>query len=171
MFSNLKLNVTNIMIDLRIIYMLLALTTISSCTQREKTAKQDGTEVNSQTTPTEESVARTVTYLNNAMVNLDSLALDKLTSELLTYGHSSGLVQNKQEFIRDVLHGPVRFFMIDSPDQQIQVHGEIAIVRHLFVAKAKGENKPMNIRIGNVQVFQKDNNGGWQLLTRQAYKL
>jgi len=105
------------------------------------------------------------------MVNADSIQLNKLTSDALTYGHSSGLIQNKSEFINDVVNGPFNFSMIDNPEQNIYLFDNTAIVRHVFQAKATNNGEQVDIRIGNIQVYQKNKTGIWKLLARQAYKL
>ena len=118
-----------------------------------------------------EMVEQVVIELNNAIVNADSIQLTDLTSDALTYGHSSGLVQNKEKFINDVVHGPFNFSLIDNLDQSIHFSRGTAIVRHVFEAKATNAGEPVNIRIGNIQVYQQNEEGKWQLLARQAYKL
>lgn len=116
-------------------------------------------------------ITKVVTDFNNAMVNADSVQLEKLTSDALTYGHSSGLVQNKSEFIDDVIHGPFDFSKIDNPEQSIHLLDDTAIIRHVFEAKATNDGNQVDIRIGNIQVYKKNQNGIWKLLARQAYKL
>jgi len=116
-------------------------------------------------------IQKIITDINNAMVNADSIQLNKLTSDALTYGHSSGLIQNKSEFINDVVNGPFNFSMIDNPEQNIYLFDNTAIVRHVFQAKATNNGEQVDIRIGNIQVYQKNKTGIWKLLARQAYKL
>lgn len=116
-------------------------------------------------------VERTIIQLNNAMVNEDSLQLDNLTSKDLIYGHSSGLAQNKSEFIKDVVHGSFNFSVINNPDQSVHIADGVAIVRHIFEAKATNKGQVVDIRIGNMQVYRENNQGKWKLLARQAYKL
>lgn len=108
---------------------------------------------------------------NRAMVDPTPELMDSLCSDELTYGHSSGLIQNKTEFISDVVNGPFDFLSVEAPDQAINLLGNTAIVRHIFLAKASNRGEPVDIRIGNVQVYQRNNDGSWKLLARQAYKL
>lgn len=118
-----------------------------------------------------EDIGEVVSKLNNAMVNKDSLQLDFLTSDFLSYGHSSGLVQTKGEFITDILNGPFNFSRIENPNQQIKIADNVAVVRHIFEAKATNNGNPIDIRIGNLQIYERSKNGNWKLLARQAYKL
>ena len=118
----------------------------------------------------EKDVASAVQKFNKAMVDADKKALENITAEKLSYGHSSGKVENKTEFVDAVVNGPFDFLTLDGEDQTINVAGETAVVRHVFVSKAKNAGTPVDVRIGNVLVWQKQN-GEWKLLARQAYKL
>ena len=120
---------------------------------------------------TMDEVQRAVSTFNEAMVNPTAELMEALCADALTYGHSSGLIQNKAEFIDDIVNGPFDFSSVEAPDQTIHISGNIAIVRHIFLAKATNAGVPVNIRIGNIQVYQKDQEGRLRLLARQAYKL
>ncbi|MBV8121488.1 MAG: hypothetical protein JO081_16300 [Alphaproteobacteria bacterium] len=47
----------------------------------------------------EEAVSQAVEALRKAVFDKDKAALEKLTAEQLSYGHSSAVVQNKTEMI------------------------------------------------------------------------
>lgn len=115
-------------------------------------------------------VTETVEALYKAMVEKDGKSLEKLTAESLSYGHSSGTLENKSEYIDAVLKGPFDFISIDPAEQSIYFSEGTAIVRHFFVAKGINDGEPADVRIGALLVFQKQN-GQWKLLARQAYKL
>lgn len=118
-----------------------------------------------------EEVQKAVLIFNKAMVDPTVELMEGLCAEELTYGHSSGLIQNKAEFIDDIVNGPFDFSSVEAPDQTIHISGNTAIVRHIFLAKATNAGEPVDIRIGNIQVYQKGNDGKLRLLARQAYKL
>ncbi|WP_379762545.1 nuclear transport factor 2 family protein [Flagellimonas marina] len=139
--------------------------------EKQETVNASSTNVVQKFSVSEEDVKKVVIKFNNAMVNADSIQLVDLTSDDLTYGHSSGLVQNKREFIDDVVHGPFNFSMINNPLQSVHLFDDTAIVRHVFEAKATNNGELVDIRIGNIQVYKQNEEGKWQLLARQAYKL
>lgn len=118
----------------------------------------------------EKEVALVVQKFNKAIVDADKKGLEKITADKLTYGHSSGKVENKTEFVDGVVNGPFDFVTIDAEDQSIEVSGETAVVRHVFVSKATNNGNPLDIKIGNVMVLQKQK-GQWKVLARQAFKL
>src|SRR3546814_1088294 len=78
------------------------------------------------------AVAEAVKQLNNAMVDANQIKLDELSSEKLSYGHSSGLVEDKHNYITNIIDGTLGFTSIDLTDQTISISGDVAIVRHKF---------------------------------------
>lgn len=138
--------------------------------EKKEEAKKPETQVMIPETKIED-VEKAVNALNDAIVNPEKSALEKLCSDKLTYGHSSGLLQNKDEFIDDLMNGPFDFSSVTAPDQTIYLSGTTAIVRNIFLAQATKEGQPLDIKIGNIQVYEMSDNGQWQLLARQAYKL
>lgn len=119
----------------------------------------------------DDEIAEVITVFNNAMINRDRAALEYLCSDQLSYGHSSGLIQNKAEFITDIMEGPFHFLSISTPEQTMMLDGDTAVVRHILTADATRDGEPVAIKIGNVQVYKKAPDGSWKLLVRQAYKL
>ena len=117
-----------------------------------------------------DEVETVVDEFYTAMVVKDKSVLKKLTADKLTYGHSSGTLEDKSQFIEAVMNGSFDFISITPEDQKIIISGDVALVRHIFVTKALNGGKPIDIRIGNLMTFQKLN-GIWKLLARQAYKL
>ncbi len=115
-------------------------------------------------------VATTVKTLFAAMVDPDENTLGNLTLEELSYGHSSGSLENKSQFIDAVVNGTFDYISIDASDQTITITGDIAMVRHIFMTKGKTAGNLMEVRIGNLMIFRK-RGGEWKLLARQAYKL
>lgn len=120
----------------------------------------------------ENDVAVAVDQLMNGFVNPDEGLLRSLTADGLVYGHSSGKVQNKTEFVAEILsRDPLVYRSIELFDPTIQMAGDAAVVRHIFTAETTNTNgDPGSLRIGVMQVWQLQN-GKWKLLARQAYKL
>src|ERR1700753_2240887 len=79
----------------------------------------------------EKTVANAVESLRKAMVDPDKAVLDKLTAEDLSYGHSNGMIQTKQEFIEALTSGKSDFVSIDLSAQTVKIVGNNAIVRHI----------------------------------------
>lgn len=118
----------------------------------------------------EKEVAVAVEKLNRAMVDPEKSLLESIVSEGLSYGHSGGIVQNKNVFIDDLINGAFNFSSISPINQTISITGTIAIVRNILVAKATDSGVPTDLRIGNAMVWRKEG-GAWKLLVRQAFML
>lgn len=121
-------------------------------------------------TKKEERFVQLINEFNQAIINTDSTVLKKLVWDDLSYGHSSGLIQDKAAFIAGVINGPNFFKKLDLQNQTINISGKNAVVRHLAVAQAVNKGNPVEIRFGNILVWQKKH-GEWKLLARQGYKL
>lgn len=115
------------------------------------------------------AVAEKVQMLNNAMVEADKIRLDALVSSALSYGHSSGLVEDKQAFIEKIVSGKSDFVSIILSEQTIDVQGKTAIVRHILKAQTTDGGKPGEVQLKILQVWQKEGKS-WKLLARQAVK-
>ena len=118
----------------------------------------------------EKEIESSIENLNKAMISPDKSVLDKLTAEELSYGHSTGVIQNKAEFIKDVVSGPVKFFQIENSNQMITVTDRTAIVRCNSSIKGTRVSAPLDLKIGILMIWEKTN-AGWKLLARQGYKL
>jgi ketosteroid isomerase-like protein len=121
-------------------------------------------------TDDEAAVRQNVEALREALLKADKVQLERLTADQLSYGHSDGRVQNKPEFIDGVMTRKATVKSINFPDLKIAVAGDSAIARHIYESESETDGKPNNVRIGALQVWQKQS-GNWKLLARQGYKL
>ena len=118
----------------------------------------------------EMAVAARVETLRQAMIDADGTKLKELTSAGLSYGHSSGVVQNQAVFIEKIANGESDFVTIEFQNQTIEIVGDAAIVRHNLAAHTKDGGIDKDIKIGIMLVWQKQKSK-WLLIARQAYKL
>ena len=117
----------------------------------------------------ETAVASAITNLTKAMIEGNKKMLGKYTSDKLSYGHSSGVVQNKNEFVEAIVSGKSDFVTIDLTHQVISVSGNTAIVRHILSATTNDSGKPGTVKLSILLVWQKMHSQ-WKLLARQAVK-
>jgi len=96
--------------------------------------------------------------------------LEAVVSSDLSYGHSSARVENRQQFLDNATSGAAPFRTLDLSDQTVRVTGDTAVVRHRFTAEQQSGGQMVNVRIGVLQVWQKQS-GRWLLLARQAFAL
>lgn len=121
-------------------------------------------------TKEEKEVLSAIETLKKGIIDADKELLGSIASEDLVYGHSSGKVQNKAEFIDELVNNQPKYSSIDMADQTIRISGNTAIVRHIYSAETTNNGTPGHVKIGNMLVWQKQQ-GKWKLLARQAYKL
>lgn len=108
--------------------------------------------------------------LNKAMISKDKSVLEKLTADELSFGHSTNVIQNKAEFLNDVLSGPTNFQKIDIANQTVQVSDDIAIVRNVSSITGTTKGAALDIKIGVLMIWRKQH-GDWKLIARQGFKL
>lgn len=118
----------------------------------------------------EKAVANAVESLRMAMIEADSATLDALTQSVLSYGHSSGRVENKASFIRSLVSGVSDFVTIELSEQTVQIEDKTAIVRHVMSAKTNDNGKPGTVKLAILTVWEKEN-FRWKLLARQAVRI
>jgi ketosteroid isomerase-like protein len=114
------------------------------------------------------AVTAAVEALRKAMIAGDKSALDKLSLPELSYGHSSGRLENKAEFIDALVSGKSDFSAIELTDQTVNVMNNIALVRHVFHGTRAKQGDKVKLSILTVWLEQQ---GQWKLLARQAAKL
>ena len=118
----------------------------------------------------ETQVAEAVENLRKAMMKADTVELRKIALPELSYGHSSGKIQNKNEFISSFATGASVFVTLEFTEQTIKVVGSTAVVRHILSAKTNDNGKPGAVHLGILLIWQKTH-GSWHLLARQAVKV
>lgn len=117
-----------------------------------------------------EVLQKTHQYNKATFLDKDSLALTKLLSRDLTYGHSSGVVQNYKEMLAHSIHDRMLYPTFKEDQIRIKICGNTAWVREVISSKTimDGQNGNLNLGILLIWVKQK---GTWFLLARQAVKI
>jgi ketosteroid isomerase-like protein len=128
--------------------------------------------INSSAQTDEQKVLDRVKQLNTAIfINKDSAALEGLMADKVTYGHSNGKLENRQEMIHGAITSPNTYsdFMMDSAS--VFFENNTAVVRHVLKATSidkEGKQTPLHLNVLQVWVNQ---NKQWKLTARQAVKL
>lgn len=119
---------------------------------------------------TQKQVEEKVEQLRKAMVDADSLMLDKLASANLIYGHSGGHIDDKKEFVSKIASGKSDFVTIDLSEMTYSVvNKKLVVVRQTFKSKTNDGGKPAEILMYVMLVWEKQK-GDWKLVARQAAK-
>lgn len=118
----------------------------------------------------EQQVAAAVEKLRLAMISGERTALESIASDQLNYGHSSGKVETKQEFVESIASGKSDFVTCDFTEQKITMSGKVAVVYFNLSAKTNDNGKPGEVNLKLMTVWQLEK-GGWKMLARQAVKI
>lgn len=118
----------------------------------------------------QQAVANVSEKLRLAMISGDKAVLESLILPELTYGHSSGHIDNATEFVEKLVSKKSNFLTIENTNQSIQVVDKTAIVRNHLFAKTDDLGKGLGeVDLDILYVWQNTKNG-WKLLARQAVK-
>jgi len=118
----------------------------------------------------EAAVAQAVEAYRHALLTADAVQLDALCMDELTYGHSSGAIQTKAEFLAEATSGKTVWKSLRFEDPSNRVVDDCAISRYVFTGENESEGRSNALRFGVVMVWQRQR-GHWKLLVRQGYKL
>ena len=118
----------------------------------------------------QQAVADASEKLRLAMLSRDKNALESLILPELTYGHSSGHIDDAKEFVEKLVSKQSNFLTIENTNQSIQIVDKTAIVRnHLYGKTTDLGKEPGEVNLDILYVWSKTKNG-WKLLARQAVK-
>lgn len=118
----------------------------------------------------EKEVAEAVRALRQAMLAGDRMGLEKITSSSLTYGHSTGKIEDQAAYVEALASGRSDFKTMDIREQTVNIAKDVALVRHKFTAELTENGQTNLVSLGVLLVWHKEQ-GEWKLLARQAYKL
>jgi ketosteroid isomerase-like protein len=105
----------------------------------------------------------------NAIRDKDAAAFEPLLTQDLSYGHSSGRIENKAQFIANVLDPKTKWKSIYGANQTNTFSGDTAVSRHVMTGENERDGKPGTAGMPAMMVWQKQG-GTWKLLARQAFK-
>jgi hypothetical protein len=116
--------------------------------------------------------------LNSAIANLQSQLLNptedglsKIAHEKLSYAHSDGKIENKQQFMHALISGESDFTKIEFTNIKKNIVGKTALVTHILEASTHNKGKePSQIKLNVFLVFIKDKSE-WKLLGRSSLRL
>ena len=102
----------------------------------------------------------------------DSIILDDLFASTLSYIHSSGKLENREEAIHNISHNKSIYTKSIEPyPYNVTSRGDSMVVIHVFKAtekKADGTESALNLSIETVWIKEKKD---WKLARRQATKI
>jgi hypothetical protein len=106
-----------------------------------------------------------------AMVARDVTALDKMLAKELTYGHSTGLVQSKTQFLESIRTQQYRYDNINVKEIDVHMMQGVAVLSGLLGVKVAMAGNPatsFDVRYLDAYVVR---DGRWQLVAWQAARV
>jgi hypothetical protein len=118
----------------------------------------------------EETPAEAVEAFRMAMMTNDDAAFNTLCASKMSYGHSGGKIQTKEEFIADATGRKSNWKTLGFANITNTVAGMNAISRFTLTGENENDGKVTPVNIGVLMVWQKQQNS-WKLLARQGFKV
>jgi hypothetical protein len=116
-----------------------------------------------------QEIASKMNLLTNALLERDSLNLDRLLDSEVTYGHSNGLHQTKAEVIRSIMSRQHDYQKIDTRSMQIRMYQNTAVVNTQVAVSMLLESKTLELQLDILFVWIQEN-GNWKLVARQSVR-
>ncbi len=112
-----------------------------------------------------------VEALNKAVFETkDSAAIKDLVSNEVTYGHSTGILENKPVMLHNAVINQQVYKSLSTERLGVNIVGKTVIVRYILRADVLKDGNISPLNIGILQVWAKDR-GKWRLFARQAVKV
>ncbi len=118
----------------------------------------------------EETPAEAVEAFRKAMMTNDQAEFNTLCAAQMSYGHSAGKIQTKEEFIADATSGKSTWKKLEFANPRNTVAGVNAISRFTLTGEMESDGKVTSVNLGVLMVWQKQESA-WKLLARQAFKV
>lgn len=105
-----------------------------------------------------------------AMIAGDAAALAPLLADELTYTHSNGRVETREQFLESIRSKGLQYRSIEPADMAVRVYGAAAVVtgRAAMKVTSNGQDLAMEVRFTAVHVRRE---GGWLLAAWQTTRL
>jgi ketosteroid isomerase-like protein len=102
-----------------------------------------------------------------AMIEADQATLEQLLADGMVYTHSNATTDGKASYIAGVTSGKWKYRKIDRPVEDIQVHGDTAVVtgQVRIDIVVEGQAKNMNSRYTDIWIKGAK---GWQMTAWQS---
>jgi hypothetical protein len=118
----------------------------------------------------EAALTKSIETLREGILQQDKAKLDQVAASQISYGHSDGRTETKEQFINGVMTRKQTQKSLAFPDLKVFVVGDTAVARHIYLGESELDGKQNTTRIGALQVWQKQG-GAWKLLARQGFRL
>ena len=111
-----------------------------------------------------------VSKLDSLMENNNSKILE-LFSDDVSFGHSNGWIQNKDDFKKDFESGKVKYQYVKQTElKEFKIKNKFANIRRIIAVKGLYKNETFEMKL-SVLEFWIQQKGIWKLWSRQSVSL
>lgn len=106
-----------------------------------------------------------------AAVQKNDLAeLERVLGERLIYNHSTGVVEDKQQYLDRLRKGLQKYELIEQASMEVRAYGDTGVVSARVRMKGRSDQRLFDDRLIMLHVWVK-RGGRWQLVAHQTTKL
>ena len=117
----------------------------------------------------EEKLIKTVKEFHQALVTRNTVSINQQTDKALSYGHSNGWVETKDDMIKDLETGIISYQSFKEDSIAVSINGNMANVRFVAEVSATLKGTASTFRLKILEVWVKKSKR-WILFGRQAVK-
>ena len=107
---------------------------------------------------------------NNALLEKDTNLIKQLVLEQISYGHSNGWLQTKQDLITDFATGKIEYKKIEEGEKSFTKTNQAIAVRNISKVEGVVNGYVFSMSLQVLQVWKKVKKN-WVLLARQSVKV
>jgi len=117
----------------------------------------------------EEKPATTMKEFHRALVDKNTVSINQQTDKALSYGHSNGWVETKDDVIKDLETGYIVYHSYKEDSLKITINNSMANARFVADISATLNGKTTTFHLKVLEVWVKKGKR-WLLFARQAVK-
>ena len=114
-----------------------------------------------------EAVSQADAGRRQAMMAADPVALETFLSDTLTYVHTNGVVESKQDLLAKLARGAVRYQALNQLESSVDLIGEVGVLSSLTDLEIEVKQSLIKFRSRALAVWVLED-GRWRLRRYQA---
>ena len=104
------------------------------------------------------------------MTNADIEELDVILADDLTYTHTTGQNETKDEFLSSLKSQKIKYESIEPKEVELRIYDSTAVVTGISAMQVSAGEQHFSFSIRFIEVYQK-RDGNWQLVAWQSTRL
>ncbi len=104
------------------------------------------------------------------MIKKDMAGLRELLADDLVYTHSSGVTENKEQYLQGLSSGKSVYYAVEPEETQVRLYGNMAILNGIARVDTEVNGQKTTLRLRYTDAYVK-RNGKWQFVTWQSLRM